>query len=139
MGCNSSFNMGRFSKSILKKKNPHEFCGHCGSCFFQGQSDNMRHYQITDKYIVQTQIDENGKKSGKLNSQGEPAFFHKNKINYNKNYNYLDSQSENEHNCNCQNFTNINNTNSTHCSGNKIQCPQSEIKRESYHYIHNQN
>ena len=66
----------------MKKQNLSEFGGHSGSCFFQGQSDNLRHYKITDKYIVQTQIDENGKKSGKLNSQGEPAFFHKNKITF---------------------------------------------------------
>ena len=33
---------------ILKKQNPLEFGGHCGSCFFQGQSDNLGHYQITD-------------------------------------------------------------------------------------------
>ena len=33
---------------ILKKQNPREFVGHCGSCFFHGQSDNLGHYQITD-------------------------------------------------------------------------------------------
>ena len=58
---------------------------------------------------------------------------------YNINDNYLDSQSEEEYNCYCQYFSNINNTNSIHSSSNKNQSTQSEIKRESYHYIHNQN